>query len=194
MAVTALTPKVLADLYDPLSNGDKAAFLRLIAQRSTAEAIIELLLGLSRAELERFTSAVEKPLLDLMLPRMVRDAVRIARNRPDIADEELADAVDDYLAESWQNQNTHIAAQAVAQFKEGRDRKTDPNSRRIGAEARRLHAAGTSWPKVAEALWREHGEWFPDDPRPEDLADKPGTRADLLTRIKERVRYYAREC
>jgi hypothetical protein len=79
-------------------------------------------------------------------------------------------------------------AQGAHETHQSRNRKPNPSSKAIRREAKRLKAKGWKWRLIAETIWSAHPEWFPNDPRQEDLRDKPRQREELLSRIKDRIR------
>jgi hypothetical protein len=87
-------------------------------------------------------------------------------------------------------QHSYQVGEMVAH--QARNRKARPTSEAIKREARRLKAHGRTWPKVAEAIWTAQPDWFPNDQRPEELRDRPHQRAELLSRLAERIRALCR--
>jgi hypothetical protein len=81
-----------------------------------------------------------------------------------------------------------MVARGGAKRDHERNRQPLPRSVAIRKAARRLKASGMAWPDIAERIWQEHPEWFPNDASFKALKAKPRQKAELLTRLSERIR------
>jgi len=77
------TPSVLLELYVLLSDDDKAAFRSLLAGYLTAEQVYLILDALPVPEQGRFTSAANRQFITIATPKLVLEAIRIARKYPE---------------------------------------------------------------------------------------------------------------
>src|SRR5947207_3235258 len=80
------TPQALFDLYALSSDEDKIAFLKLLGSISLADAPFIIINELSRIEQMRFTELVFDDLFQKYFPPLLREARKLAREKPDISD------------------------------------------------------------------------------------------------------------
>jgi hypothetical protein len=155
-------------------------------QARTAAEILRLISRMAADELKRLIDALAR------LPNPLGDYVCVPKG------------ILDFLVK-WDKQSTEMrcrlidivgdTARKLADTERRlarRNRGPTPESVALRREARRLKAEPKTWAEVAEQLWREHPEWFDGDPRPHELEGKPHQKAELLTRLRERIRVMCR--
>jgi hypothetical protein len=149
------------------------------AHGPTAEEMLDLIHRMTPRERQRLREALER------LPNPFGDFVLCAKGMLDLFGE---------TSEHWLAIYRHLidGYRLADKLMRDRNRKPSATSVALRAEADRLKQAGMPWRQVAERLWQEHPELFPDDPRPEDLTNLPGHRDELLTLLQERVRKLCR--
>jgi hypothetical protein len=122
------TAKAVFDLYTLLPNEEKIAFLRLVGQMSTAEVPFVITSELPLPEQQRYSDMMFEEHLWQLFPYLQREARRLAREKPQLSDEEFDREFHDRIRASMENYNETIAALEQAKLKESRDRKSDPET------------------------------------------------------------------
>ncbi|HTU88575.1 MAG TPA: hypothetical protein VMF69_00620 [Gemmataceae bacterium] len=126
MSIESVTPKAVFDLFALLSKEDKKEFLRLIGRCSTAEIPFLITSELPPSERERYSDMVNQQLISLIFPYLLRQARQLAREQPQLSDEEFDKMFDEQIKESMETYDQAIGELAIAKHKEQRDRKSDP--------------------------------------------------------------------
>lgn len=120
------TPQAIFDLYVLLSNNDKVAFQNLLARISTAESIFLLAKELPITELGRFSDMMFQEITWHLFPILEREARRLAREKPELSEEEFDKEFHERIKQSTELYNREVAELEGAKLKEQRDRKSDP--------------------------------------------------------------------
>ena len=188
MAILLPTPSVLRDLYVPLEDRQKEAFLQLIAGDMPAEMLFFMVHCLSVIEQRRFTDMVHKGQMTIVSNLALGHAIDLIREQPTATSEELVPDLREGMQKTIENIEGHVHTYEAAKLKQLRDRGRSRKNVAIRNEAMRLKESGQEWRQIAEAIWTEHPEWFPADERPEQFRDKPAQQTELLSRLKERIR------
>ncbi len=129
-----LPPKSVFDSYCLLSNDDKRAFIEMLARVSTAEVPFLIAREMPPPEVERFSDMVFKEITWQLFPLLQREARVLAREKPQMSDEDFDREFHDRIKASMENYNKEIAALERAKMKERRDRKSDPETVRRNVE------------------------------------------------------------
>jgi hypothetical protein len=133
MAIERVTPKAVADLYAALSDDDKAAFRRALGKGLTAEHFVLLLGELPLTEQERFSRMIDQQFLTIAMPKLILEAIRVAREHPEAQEPELAKRVEQQATGYYLD----IKKLAEAEAKQARD----PKKRNVERDAEIIRLA-----------------------------------------------------
>lgn len=123
--IERLTPKAVYDLFTQLENDDARAFLRLVADSISAEAIYDMAHCLTEPELYQFSKLFGDELWKSVYPQILKSAIRLARENQTATNEELERMVDAEVRDAIEEHTKSIAELERARVKEKRDRHSD---------------------------------------------------------------------
>lgn len=126
MAKQAQTPKELFSLFAKLKGEEQSEFLCLIGGYVTGEAMFEMAECLNDRNKERFLLFFEKQVWDLTYGQVLKRAVVLAKEHPELAERELAMRVHDETMLAFDRHYKEIGELERTRIKEKRDRKPDP--------------------------------------------------------------------
>jgi hypothetical protein len=127
-SVQQVTPQTLLDIYSLMPNEDKHTFLCLLGRVSTAELPFVVTRELSPTEAGRYSQMVFEQLLWTLFPILLREAVRLVKERPLAADQELVQALNERMRESMEEYDRKITALEASKLKEERDRTSSTDT------------------------------------------------------------------
>jgi hypothetical protein len=134
MSIESITPKAVFDLYISLSNEDQREFLRLLGRSAVAESPFVIARELPLSELKRFSQMIHQELAWQSFPVFIQEARRLAREQPQISDEEFDKLLNEQVSGRMVDYDQKISELERAKLKEQRDRKSDPETVRRNLE------------------------------------------------------------
>jgi hypothetical protein len=139
-----ITPKAILDVYELFSEENQQAFLRLLGERLSGEALFAMLGCLHPFEYGVFIDKFHGALAETLYPVYIREARRVAKEGPDLSDEEFDRQVTARVQQATNQVKAEIGAEERAKLKATRDRQSDPETVRRNVEIcdRRLQDPG----------------------------------------------------
>ncbi len=175
--VESPTPRALFDLFMLLSEQDRNAFLKLLGRNCPAEVPFIIADTLSHSERFRLSQYLTSSMVTNMLPLLVEEARRLAKEGTRMSDEEFDQMVKERVMASVQKQTDAAATLAREELKEKRNRHSAPKNVRRNIEIcdlRRKNPTYWSFGRLAskyrmrrqsilrilenEAKWRQAGQ------------------------------------
>lgn len=122
------TPSQLLDLYQLLTKEHQYQFLAMLGRCSIGEVPFVVASSLEPLELKRFADFVFEEMTWHFFPILEQEARRIARESPDISDEDFDRILHERVKASQKHYDRELSSLHEARLKEGRDRKSDPRT------------------------------------------------------------------
>lgn len=124
----SFSPQAVFDLYALLPDEGKQEFLRLVGRISTAEAPFVVTRELDLTEQGRYAEMVFKEILWRFFPFLEQEARRLAREKPQLSDEEFEKEHHERMKQYAELRDREIGELERAKLKKQRDRKSDPGN------------------------------------------------------------------
>jgi hypothetical protein len=138
------SPQALIKQYRRLSEEDKIVFLQLLGQGATADAPVRVAAELPPTERLQFASWIHDNCIADFLPRLVREARLLAREKPEASDEEFERALDEAFRQGMVSINESLTELAATELKQIRERGSDPANVKTYIEICDKRRAGNS--------------------------------------------------
>jgi hypothetical protein len=132
MQIPKVTPKIVAEFFRGLSPEEQQACLGLFDL--TAEGAFLLIGQMRLTEQKRFSEILFEQHTVQMLPWIIQHAISVAKDHPGATNEEMELFVNEATKRSVEEYQTAHIELAKEQFKEERDRKSDPETIRRNVE------------------------------------------------------------
>lgn len=163
--VGSVTLSTIWDLYARLHDQDVDAFLRMLGERSTVEAVQVIVQNLHPDQRARFRKLVIDPMFDAALPLMIREAIQIVRGRPDLTDDEVAALITEQAPQLLDATTQAVTEVERARLKAARDPK--PRNTQRDCEIVRLHdQEGRTFGEIPRLLVQKDPSWAGRDGKP----------------------------
>lgn len=132
--IEPINARALLDIFRAMPNEEQRLFVTTLGGEVTAEALYLMLHQLDQVELKKFTDRFFQEIAWQMFPILLRDARQLAREQPDLSDEEFDRLFFERIRDAGNLYDQQIADLERAKLKGERDRHPDPETIRRNLE------------------------------------------------------------